>query len=139
MQKLLLTSNKKLIYMFSKYLNKKKIGKFKLIVFLSFFFLLFSNKSTFGQSKLTHVIEKKFILKENKISKKYKQIISKQNSVVSKNTAYFVDNVFFKSEELKKIPRKAILSVKVIQTDTVINSKKYDAQILVFLKNNIKK
>ncbi|MEN8966109.1 MAG: hypothetical protein ABF250_09000 [Polaribacter sp.] len=128
------------------YFNK---SKFYFLNFVVFFLFLTINPVAFAQVKSSVLNKTKnttntlsetskktdnySIIKKN-TSKKIAQISNKQKSSISSNTAYLVNGVFFRNEELKAISKDDILSIKVVKRDTVINSKKFDAQILVLLK-----
>lgn len=57
----------------------------------------------------------------------------KQKSSVPDSAAYFIKGKLTSTERLKLIPQDSIKSVKVIKRDTVINDRKYYAQIFVTL------
>jgi hypothetical protein len=57
-----------------------------------------------------------------------------QESSVPENVAYIVDGKFRKDSDLSKITADQIESVNVIQRDTVIDNRRFDAQIIVRLK-----
>lgn len=54
-------------------------------------------------------------------------------SVVKGESAFFIKGKFVPKVALEKIKREQIKSVNVIQRDTIINEKKYAAQIFVVL------
>jgi len=128
------------------YFNK---NKFYFLNFVLFFLFLTINPVAFAQVKASVLNKTKnttnTLLKASKKTdnysstkkntrKKIAQISNNQKSSIPSNTAYLVNGVFFRNEELKAISKDDILSVKVVKRDTVINSKKFDAQILVLLK-----
>lgn len=57
----------------------------------------------------------------------------KQKSSVPDSAAYFIDGKLATTERLKLIPQDSIKSIKVIKRDTLVNEKKYYAQIFVTL------
>ncbi len=67
-------------------------------------------------------------------SVKAQEVKKSQNSSVSGTIAYIVDGKYMKDSELPKITADQIESVNVVKRDTVIDNRRFDAQIIVKLK-----
>ena len=67
-------------------------------------------------------------------SVKAQELKKSQNSSVSGSIAYIVDGKYMKDSELPKITADQIESVNVVKRDTVIDNRRFDAQIVVKLK-----
>jgi hypothetical protein len=67
-------------------------------------------------------------------SVKAQEVKKSQNSSVSGTIAYIVDGKYMKDSELPKITSDQIESVNVVKRDTVIDNRRFDAQIIVKLK-----
>jgi len=106
--------------------NKSAFNTIKII--LSFLLIIFSSYSKGQEIKKIpkgHTIKDKF-LKPLTINKY-------QESSVSKNALYLVNKSIVSTDRLKRIPKDSIVSVKIINRDTVIKGFEYDTQIIVNL------
>ncbi|KAI9550172.1 hypothetical protein GHT06_003544 [Daphnia sinensis] len=65
---------------------------------------------------------------------KAQEVKKTQESSVPENVAYIVDGKFMKDSDLSKITADQIESVNVIKRDTLIDNRRYDAQLFVRLK-----
>jgi len=105
-------------------------------LFLLTFLYIFTTQSKGQVVEVKKIDQEKF--KKFSVNQDLK-IDNYQESKFSKSTIYFVNNKVISNDSLKAIPKNEILSIDIIERDTVIDSIKFETQILVKLKNSTSK
>lgn len=112
--------------------------------FFLFSIILLTSLSAKSQTKTSEkLISKKVIATENyqnksttKSTPKTLAVSNSQQSKLSKNTIYFVNNKVISTDSLKAIPKTSIVSFYIIKRDTIVNSRRFDTQFFVKVTTN---